>query len=102
MKLIFERCRNTEVSSSTAQSPEEIGIFLLARQQHLAFGRDDLHRPKVVERQAVFAHEPAQSTSEREPRDSGGGHDTAGDGKPLLLRLSIEFGPGHATLSPTC
>src|SRR5262249_7673040 len=100
VKLIFERCRNAEVSSSTSHGPEEIGIFLLVRPQHLAFRRNDLHRSKVVERQPVFRHQPAQSPSEREPRYGGGGYDTASDRKPVLLRFSVEFGPGHTALSP--
>jgi hypothetical protein len=40
MKLIFEGSGHTEVSTSAANSPEQIGFFILACPHHLAFGGD--------------------------------------------------------------
>ena len=41
MKLIFEGSRHTEVSTSAANSPEQIGFFILACPYYLAFGSDE-------------------------------------------------------------
>ena len=100
MKLIFEGRRHAEVSATTSNGPEQIGQFILARLQHLAFGGNKFNRPKIVECQAVLAHQPAQSTAECESRDASGRHHTARDRQAVQLRLAVELGPGDAALGP--
>src|SRR5262249_34158514 len=50
MQLIVERSRHTKISTSTANGPEQIGLFILACPQHFAFGGDELDGPKIVQR----------------------------------------------------
>jgi len=56
MELIFKGGRYTEVSTSAANGPEKIGLFILARPQHLALGADELDRAKIVESKTMLAH----------------------------------------------
>ena len=100
MQLIFERSRHTEVSSSTANGPEQIGFFILACPQYLAFGGDELDGQKIVEGEAILAHQPAQAAAEGEPGDAGARNHPARDRQTVQLRLAIELGPGDATLRP--
>jgi hypothetical protein len=71
MEVIFERSRHTEVSASTANGPEQIGFFVLACLHDLAFGGDEFDGSKVVEGEAVLAHQPAQPATQGEPGDAG-------------------------------
>ena len=56
MELIFERSRHAEVSTSTANTPEQIRFFILACPHYLAFGGDDFDGSKIVEGEAILAH----------------------------------------------
>src|SRR5207245_5926863 len=84
----------------TSNGPEQIGLFVSAYLQYMPLGGDEFDGAKIVEGQAVLAHQPAHSTAEGEASDSGAGHHTAGNRQAVQLRLAIELGPGHATLSP--
>ncbi len=69
MELKFEGSHHTEVASATANGPEQIGCFILACSQDLAFGGDQLDGAKIVQGEAILAHQPAQSAAEGEPSD---------------------------------
>jgi hypothetical protein len=56
MELIFEGSRHPKVSTSTANSPEQIGFFILACPHYLAFGGDEFDGSKIVEGEAILAH----------------------------------------------
>src|SRR5947209_8300146 len=67
MKLIFERSHHTEVSSATANGPEQIGFLVLVCLHDPAFCGDELDREKIVEGEAMFPHQPTQPAAKREP-----------------------------------
>src|SRR5260370_28348971 len=56
VELIFERSRHTEVSTSTSNSPEQIGFFILACPHYLAFGGDEFDGSKIVEGETILPH----------------------------------------------
>jgi hypothetical protein len=56
---VLERGRDPEVSATTAQTPEQLGLGLGIGVHPLALGGDDVHGEQVVHRQAVLAHQVA-------------------------------------------
>jgi hypothetical protein len=48
----------------------------------------------------VLAHQPANSTAEREAGDSSVGHDSAGGRQAMRLRLAVDVAPERSTLHP--
>src|SRR3954454_10339803 len=93
VQLIFERCCHTEVSAATANGPEQIGFLILACPHHLALGGDELDGSKVVEGEAMLAHQPAQPATQRQPRDASALNIPALDRQAVQLCLAIELGP---------
>ena len=100
MEPIFERSRHTEVSTSTANGPEQIGFFVLACPHHLALGGDEFDGSKIVEGEAILAHQPAQPTTQGEPGDPGARNDPARDRQTVQLGFPVELAPGDAALRP--
>ena len=70
VQLIFERSRHTEVSAAAANGPEQIGFLILACPHHLSLGGDELDGLKVVQGEAMLAHQPAQPATQRQPGDA--------------------------------
>lgn len=101
VKLKFEGCSHTEIAAPAANCPEQIRRFSGACKYLLARSRHQFDRTEVVESEAMFAHQPAQPAAERESGNPGAGHDAAGHGQAMGLRLAIEFCPGDATLHPS-
>src|SRR5262249_61191734 len=102
MQLKFEGGSHTEVAAAAADGPEQIGLFFFARAHCLARSGDKFDGPDVVEGEAIFAHQPAQSATQREPGDTRTRNDPARDRETVQLRLAIEFGPGNSTLNTRC
>ena len=75
-------------------------LFFFARAHYLALSGDKFDGPEVVEGEAIFAHQPAQSATQREAGDTRTRNDPTRDCKTVQLRLAIEFGPGNSTLNP--
>jgi hypothetical protein len=75
-------------------------MLVLGRSQQLAVGHDDVDRKEVVDREAVFAHQPADTAAEREPGHSGVAHDSAGGGETVRLRFVVDVAPERPTLHP--
>src|SRR5688572_33232818 len=98
MQLIFERGHDTKVSTPAANSPKEIGLFVLARAENLAASGHEFDGLEVVEGKAILAHQPTQPATERKPRDPRAGDHPARDRQTMQLRLAIELGPGQASL----
>src|SRR3954463_15913598 len=69
VQLIFERCRHTEVSAAAANGPEQIVLLILACPHHLSLGSDELDGLKVIQGEAMLAHQPAQPAPQRQPGD---------------------------------
>ena len=75
MQSELEGGHNPEVAPTAADTPEQIRVFGCIGRQHPAIGRHDVDREEVVDGQAVFAHQPADATTQcqtREARSSDG------------------------------
>ncbi len=81
VELELERRDDPEVAAAAAQTPEQVGVLLLARDHELAVGGDDVTRAQVVDREAELAHQVADATAERQPRDAGVADDPARDAR---------------------
>ncbi|MDM0085129.1 hypothetical protein QTI17_31540 [Variovorax sp. J31P179] len=63
MQLELERGHHAEVAAATADSPEQIGVLLLAGAQELAFGGDHVGRDQAVDAQAEVPAQPRSRTA---------------------------------------
>ena len=61
-----------------------------------ALGGDHFGGEQVVDREPVFAHEPADTTTNGESADAGVAHDAAGRGQAVDLRLVVDVAPQGA------
>jgi hypothetical protein len=100
MQLIFQGGHHAEVGPRAANGPEQIGVFVPACPEGPAIGGDKVNRQEIVDCQAVLAYQPAQPSAQGEPGDTRGGHDPAGGGQAVQLRLTVELAPGDASLGP--
>ena len=96
MQRQLERRHDPEVAAASAQTPEEVGVLVLARMQEPAVGGDDVGADEVVAGKAVLPHQPADAAAEREARDAGGRDEPAGGGEAELLRLVVDVAPDGA------
>src|SRR5262249_57026623 len=69
MELELEGRDDAEVAAPSPKTPEQIGILLLARDDELAVGGDDVARAQIVDRQAELAHEVADAAAQGQPSD---------------------------------
>ena len=100
MQPIFERGDDPEVSSTSLQPPEEIGVLLCTRMKETTISGDDVGAQEVVTNQTVLAGQPAEAATEGEPGNPGGRDCPADRRQPEGLRLVIELGPDDASFSP--
>src|SRR5262245_8492801 len=98
MELILKGRSDPKVAAASANGPEQIGLLVLAGPDHLAFGSHQVDGAKIVEGQAILAHQPTQSSAESEPGNSGAGHDPTRDSQAVQLCLAVELNPGDASL----
>lgn len=71
MQLVGEVGYDAKVAAAAAQPPEEVAILRVAGMEHTPAGSDDLSGHEVVATQAVFAAQPAEAATERQPRNAG-------------------------------
>ena len=100
MALVKKRRDDTEVTATTTQGPEEIRIFVGAGNHHRAVGEHHVGFEKVVDGETVAASEVAETTSEGEATDTGGGDDPARDGQPVSMGGVIHVAPSATRLHP--
>jgi hypothetical protein len=98
VQLELERGDDAEVAAAAAQAPEELGLRALAGVHEAPVGGHDIGADKVVEREAVLAHQVADAAAEREAGDAGRRHQAAGGGQAELLRLGVDVLPQAAAL----
>ena len=91
---------DAEVAPATPHAPEQVGVLVLARRQHLPVGGDDVDGLQLIDREAVLAHDPADPTAERQAGHAGVGDDPGRHGEPESLGLAIELAEQHAGLRP--
>ena len=98
MQPELERRHDAEVPAAAAQRPEQILVLVLARDERLPVGRDDLGRDEVVAREADAARQVADAAAEREPADAGRRDDAAGRREAVGVRGVVEHAPRGAAL----
>ena len=86
----LERRDDPEVPAAAAQTPEQVGILVGARDEELAVGGDDVARQEAVDREPELAHQVADPTAERQPGDTGVADDATGRRQAERLALTIE------------
>ncbi len=99
MHAILHGRHNAEVAAAAPKRPEEVRVFRGARRSELTVGRHDVRRNQVVDREAVLAHQPAETAAERQPDDAGVRDRAAGGCESKCLRLVVQLAPEYATLS---
>ena len=93
-----ERSDDAEVAAAAAESPQQVGVLLLACLDHAAVGQDHVRLEQVVDREAAPAGQVAQPAAKGQAADSGGGDDPAGGGHPERVRCVVDVAPYTAAL----
>ena len=99
MRLELEGRDDAEVAAAAAYRPEEIVVLASAGADEAAVGKHDFCGEQIVEREAVLAHEPAQSTAEGEARNAGDRDEAAGSGEAVGLERVVHLAPVAAALA---
>src|ERR1700722_4580218 len=99
MKAKLERCDDAEVSTAATNRPKKVFVCGRTRCHVCAVGIDQVGRDDIVATETVLAHEPANATSESEPRHSCGGNDTAGCCQAIAFSGLVEFSPRYPALN---
>ena len=97
LQIELERGHDQEVRAGAADTPEQLGLLLGACPDDPAVRGDARDRNEAVHRDAVTAHDPADSAPEREPGHPGVRHRSAGDPERVRLRLAIDDPPLRST-----
>ncbi len=71
MKLEFERGHHPEIPAAAFQSPEKVGIFVIAGPHQAAIGGDYFRAEQVVAGESVLAHDPAEPSAQGQTRKPG-------------------------------
>ena len=66
VRLEFERRYDSEVAAPAAYRPEEILVLVRCGGDATTVGLHHFGRKQVIERETVFAHEPAQAAAQRQ------------------------------------
>ena len=90
VQLELELRHDPEVAAAAAQCPEQVGVLLLGRHEHVAGSRHDAGGEQVVDGQPVLAAQPPHAAAEREPGDAGVADQPDGHGQPVRLGRRIE------------
>ena len=86
--------------SPTPHPPEQVGVLGGTGCEHVPIGSDDLNGQQVINREAVFAHQPAYAPTQSESCQPGSRDITDGGGQPKCLGLAHKFADGEACLGP--
>src|SRR5690606_10355540 len=89
-----------EVAASAVQSPEQLGVLVLVRDDPAAVRQHQLDLGQVVADQAVLALHPAGSSAQRQSGYAGGGHPSSGGGKPVGLGGGVHVPPDRSSPHP--
>ena len=101
MQAKFERGDNSEVTATSAYSPEQIGVFGLTCPAKLAIRRDHLNRQQIVDGHAVLATQPTITTTGCQAANPGCGHDPGRNCKTKSLGLMINVAESCSALNPS-
>lgn len=98
MQLELEAGDNSEISTTTTQPPEDIGVFRFAGAQLAAIRRDDICGKQVVNGHAVLPAQPAESAPKRQAGHARGRVDAQRRGEAVRLCGPIEISEGATGL----
>ena len=101
----LEAGHDAEVAAAAPDRPEQVGMVGLVGDDDPAVGRHHLDRQERVDRQAVFAHEPADPATEGQPGDADAagvperrGQTVLGSGCGVLAGGQARLRPGDASV----
>ena len=100
MQVEFESGRDPEVPASTANAPEQIGVFLCAGSDLAAISRHELDRTQVVDGQAELPLQPANATAQGQARDARVADDPHRAGKPVGLCRVVQLAEQRPAVHP--
>ena len=100
VQLELELRHDREVAAAAAQCPEQVGVLLLGRHQHVAGGRHDAGGEQVVDRQPVLAAQPPHAAAEREPADAGVADQPDGHRQAVRLGRRVEVAEQGTAADP--
>jgi hypothetical protein len=87
-----------EVAATAPQTPEQVGVLVVAGDDELAVGGDHVAGCQAVDGEPKPAHEVADPAAQGQPADAGVGDDAAGHGQAERLGLVVDLAPETATL----
>ncbi len=96
VQLEQERGDDAEVAATTAYCPEQVGMLLGAGRDEAAIGEHHVNTEQVVDRQAQCTREIADTSTQRQPTDAGGGNEATGRGQPEGMGGMVHVAPGAA------
>src|SRR4051794_6545007 len=99
MGLVLETRGDAKVPATAPQTPKQVRMFVRTGAQHFAIGGHHLERQHVVDGKAMFPHQPADTTTEREARNAGLGHDARWHREAVDMGLAVEFAQENTGLS---
>src|SRR5215831_7022474 len=95
----FERRYDAKVATTTAQGPEQIGVFRFARPTKSAVGGDNVDRNQVIRRVSELARGPAEAPTQGEACHTRIRYDPARNDQTERLSLVVNVAPRRAGFS---
>ena len=89
---------HAEIPSAALQTPKQVGVLFFARHHDIARGRYYLSRAQIVAAQAGLSVQPSESTTQREPGQTGHGNNRPRRGQSKGLRHLIKMRPRQTRL----
>src|SRR5262245_61526171 len=96
MRTELEARHHSEVATAAAQSPEQLGIVLVARSYDAPVRGHHVGGDQVVAPKALRMPQPTVTTSGGEPADAGRRHDSEGNREPVPLRSNVDVADHRA------
>src|SRR5258707_14761809 len=96
MQAKLERTHYPEIAAASADGPEQIGIFGLARAHELAFSRHHVGRDQVVGGKPELAAEPSETAAQGQSRHPGCRVGPEGSAKSTGPRVFLDASEGRA------
>jgi hypothetical protein len=90
MQPEFEFSHHPEISSTAADRPEQIRVFILRGAYNPLVSQDNLGRYEIVYRQARLPCEPSHATAQSQSAYAGVAHHAGWHGEAVCLGGSIQ------------
>src|SRR5579871_4940862 len=99
MRLELERGYDPKVASPAAHAPEEVRVFSRTGSEYLPISGHDVNGEQAVNRKSIFAHQPAQATTQRQTGQPGSTYSAGGCGETIGQRGLYELTECKASLN---